>query len=134
MDGQLYPKIHDDGLSKACGPMIQTAGHGSTIQSDKINLMLDKQKILREKLTHYKKIKNKWSHANTVLKLGSISVSCVLAGASILTVAPFSIPLAAAISSEISLENITITNLIVERFTSRCRSILGKNVSMLKIT
>ena len=63
-----------------------------------MNFMLDKQKALREILTHYKKIKNKWSQANTALKIVGITVSCILGGASILSIGPpFSIPIVAAI-------------------------------------
>ena len=46
MTERVYPKLHDD----------------------RMNFMMDKQKALREKLTHYKKIKNKWSCANAALK------------------------------------------------------------------
>jgi hypothetical protein len=84
---------------------------------DKINFMLDKQKLLKEKLVHYKKIKSKWVVANTVLKSVGISVSCMLAGASILTLTPLSLPIAAAILSGISIGNVSVSNLIVEGFT-----------------
>jgi hypothetical protein len=87
--------------------------------SSRINYMLDKQKLLQEKLTHYKKIKGKWATANTVLKSIGISISCALAGASILTIAPLSIPIAAAILSGVSLGNITLANVLVEGFTSK---------------
>ena len=71
-----------------------------TLQStegSQVNYMLDNIKRLREKHAHYKKVKDNWSVTNTVLKITGISVSCVLAGASILTVAPFSVPIVAAI-------------------------------------
>jgi len=97
----LYPKLAD---------------HESR---SRINYMIDKQKLLQEKLTHYIKIKGKWATANTVLKMCGISISCVLAGASILTVAPLSIPIAAAILSGASLGNMALANLLVEGFTSR---------------
>ena len=42
------------------------------LPDDKMNFMMDKQKALREKLAHYKKIKNKWSCANTALKITGI--------------------------------------------------------------
>lgn len=100
---ELYPKLNDDE------------------QSDlyKVNFMLDKQKLLREKLVHYNKIKGKWVVANTVLKMCGISVSCVLAAASIITTAPISIPIVAAILSGVSIGNIAFTNLLVEGFTSK---------------
>ena len=71
MTERVYPKLHDD----------------------KMNFMMDKQKASRGKLAHYKKIKNKWSCANTALKITGISLSCILCGASILTITPFSIPI-----------------------------------------
>ena len=40
-----------------------------------MNFMLDKQKDLRQKLAHYKKIEGKWSFENIVLKVTDISVS-----------------------------------------------------------
>ena len=86
-----------------------------------MNFFLDKQKALREKLAHYKKIKNKWSHKNTVLKITGITVSCILGGASILTIRPFSTPIAAAILGGISLGNTAVTNLLVEGLTSKRR-------------
>ena len=92
---QIYPKLHDD----------------------KMNFMLDKQKALREKLAHYKKIKSKWSLANGVLKSTGISLSCILGGASILTI---SIPIAAAVLGGISLGNTAVTNLLVEGFSNKC--------------
>jgi len=94
---KIYPKLHDD----------------------KIKIMLDKKKVLREKLAHYKKIKKKWSIANTVLKSVSISVSCLLAGAAIVTVTPFAFPVVAAILSGLTIGNTTIGQLLVEGFTIR---------------
>ena len=81
--------------------------------------MLDKQKALREKLAHYIKIKSKWSFANTVLKITGISVPCILDGASILTIAPFSVPIVVAILSGLSLGNVAVGYLLVEGFTNR---------------
>ena len=89
------------------------------LNEDKVNFMLDKQKLLKEKLAHYEKVKGKWTIANTVLKVAGISVTCILGGASILTVSPFSIPLAAVILSGVSLGNMTVSNLLVEGFTSK---------------
>ena len=99
----MYPKLHDDERSDL----------------HKMNFMLDKQKVLREKLAHYKKIKSKWAVASRVLKITGISVSCILGGASILTIAPFSIPIAAAILSGLSLGNVAVSNLLVEGFTNK---------------
>ena len=83
MDEQLYPTLQDQGPA-----------YGETYKK---NFMMDKQKTWGKKLTHYKKIDKKWSLANTVLKMTGISVSCILGGASILTIGPFSIPIAIAI-------------------------------------
>ena len=98
MTEQIYPQLNDD---------------------YKVNFILDQQKLLKEKLDRYKKIKNKWTFANTTLKVCGIAVSCTLAGASILTVAPFAIPVAAAILGGISLANASISTLAVEGFTSK---------------
>ena len=100
MTEQLYPNLQ------------------STTDSQ-LNYMMDKQKALKEKLLHYTKVKNNWSVANTVLKITGISVSCILAGASILTVTPFSVPIAAAILGGISIGNISLSNLLIEGFTSK---------------
>ena len=104
------------------------------LPDDKMNFMMDKQKALREKLAHYKKIKNKWSCANTALKITGISLSCILCGASILTMTPFSIPIAAAILGGISLGNTAVTNLFTELRDSllSVRNILDRNAIILK--
>ena len=81
--------------------------------------MEDKVKLLQKDLAHYKKIKGKWSVANTVLKGTGISVSCVLAGITILTVGLLSVPIATVILGSVSLGNATVTNLLVEGFTSK---------------
>ena len=99
---------------------------------DKMNFMMDKQKALREKLAHYKKIKNKWSCANTALKITGISLSCILCGASILTMTPFSIPIAAAILGGISLGNTAVTNLLTERFTSKRKKYFRQKCDHIK--
>ena len=75
MNEQIYPKIHADG---------QALGPGPAVQSDKINFMLDKQKTLREKLTHYKKIKRRWGHGNTGLKITGYTLTAILSGLAIL--------------------------------------------------
>ena len=108
MDEQLYPKIQSSDGAQA---------HESR---GMLNFMEDKVKLLQKDLTHYKKIKSKWSVANTVLKGTGISVSCVLAGTTILTVGrPLSVPIATVILGSVSLGNATVTNLLVEGFTSK---------------
>ena len=81
---------------------------------------------------HYKKIKNKWSCANTALKITGISLSCILCGASILTMTPFSIPIAAAILGGISLGNTAMTNLLTERFTSKRKKYFRQKCDHIK--
>ena len=48
MDEQLYPKFDDD--------------------KHVLNYMMDKIKLLNKDYTHYRKIKAKWSVANTMLR------------------------------------------------------------------
>ena len=100
---QLYPKLN------------------AVEQSDlyKVNFIQDKQKAMRDKLSHYRKVKGNWSRVNTMLKTCGIIVSCVLGGASILAAAPFSLPIVAAVLSGVSLGNITLNNLLVEGYTSK---------------
>ena len=90
------------------------------LHDDKMNFMMDKQNALREKLAHYKKIKNKWSCANTALKITGI------------TMTPFSIPIAAAILGGISLGNTAVTNLLTERFTSKRKKYFGQKCDHIK--
>ena len=85
MSEPIYPKLADD--------------------SHKAEFILEKKRYLQEKLTHYKKVKHHWSIANTILKGVGISVSCILTGASIITLGPFSVPLAAVIMSGLSAGN-----------------------------
>ena len=68
----LYPKLNDDGM---------------------LNFMEDKLKLLQKDLTHYKKIKSKWSVANTMLRTCGISLASLLAAATAAT-APLSVPIA----------------------------------------
>lgn len=89
------------------------------LNEDKVKIMLDKQKVMRDRLTHYKKIKKKWSVANTVLKSVVLSITCLLSGAAILTVTPFAFPIVAAILGGISIGNQTLGHLLVEGCTSK---------------
>ncbi len=89
------------------------------LNEDKAKFMLDKQKVMREKLTHYKKIKKKWSVANTVLKSVVLSITCLLGGAAILTVTPFALPIVAAILGGVSIGNQTLGHLVIEGYTSK---------------
>ena len=114
MDEQLYPKIRSSELRGM------------------LNFMEDKVKLLQKDLTHYKKIKGKWSVANTVLKGTGISVSCVLAGITILTVGPLSVPMATVILGGVSLGNATVTNLLVEGFTSKRKRYFREKCDYIK--
>ena len=112
-----------------------TDGAQAQVQNDAIpNFMEDKVKLLQKDLAHYKKIKSKRSVANTVLKVTGISVSCVLAGITILTAGPLSVPIAAGILSGVSLGNATVTNLLVEGFTSKCKKYFQQKCSTLRAT
>ena len=71
MTEYVYPKFPDDGVANAT--------------QDKINYMEDKLEHLK-KLARYKKIKNKWTVANTMLWICGISVTGLLAGASVTVV------------------------------------------------
>ena len=111
MDETLYPKLNDGGMS---------------------NFMEDKVKQVQKDLAHYKKNKSRWSVANTALKITGISVSCILGGASILTIGPFSIPIAAAILGGISLGNTGLTNMLVEGFTSKRKRYFREKCAYIK--
>ena len=121
MDESLYPTLQS------------TDGAQAQVQSDAIpNFMEDKVKLLQKDLAHYKKIKSKWSVANTVLKVTGISVSCVLAGITILTAGPLSVPIAAGILGGVSLGNATVTNLLVEGFTSKRKKYFQQKCDYIK--
>ena len=72
MDESLYPKLNDGGM---------------------LNFMEDKVKQVQKDLAHYKKIKNKWSVANTRLRTCGISLTSLLAAA-VAATAPLSVPIA----------------------------------------
>ena len=55
--GCIYIHIGDDKIFTVSYKM--TEGVYPKLPNDKMNFMMDKQKALREKLAHYKKIKNK---------------------------------------------------------------------------
>ena len=103
-----------------------------TVHDDKINFMLDKQKVFLQKLAHFKMIKSKWSLVNTVLKITGISVSCILSGASILIIAPFSIPIVVTTLSGLSLRNVTVGNVLVEGFTNKHLRCLRQKCDLVK--
>ena len=67
-----------------------------------------------------------------VLKITVISVSCILGGASILTIRPFGIPIAAAILGGISLGKTAVTNLLVEGFTSKHKKYFQQKCDHIK--
>ena len=121
-DEQLYPNLQGQKDPAQLTLQGQKDPAQLTLQSTadgRLNYMTDNLKRLREKHAHYKRVKDNWSITNTVLKITGISVSCVLAGASILTVSPFSVPIVAAILGGISIGNISLSNLLIEGFTSK---------------
>ena len=88
-----------------------TEGVYPKLLDDKMNFMMDKQKAL---------------------KITGISLSCILCGASILTMTPFSIPIAAAILGGISLGNTAVTNLLTERFISKHKKYFRQKCDHIK--
>ena len=81
--------------------------------------MEDKVKLLQKDLTHYKKIKSKWSVANTTLRTCGISLASLLAAATAAT-APLSVPIAIPIVlAGVSGANITFTELMIKSFTGK---------------
>ena len=98
MTDQLYPRLDVDA---------------------KVTYMLDKQKLLKAQLRHIEKVKRRWSKANTALKATTVAVTCILGGASILTAAPFSLPVVGAILGGVALTNTAVSNLVVEGITSK---------------
>ena len=85
--------------------------------NDKVSHMQDKKKQLKDKLDHYRKLKRRWSKWNTGLTSAGIVVSVLLAGASILTITPFSLPLAAAILGGCGIGNAVLTNSAIQGYT-----------------
>ena len=61
---------------------------GSEAAQGMINFMEDKLKDLQKELAHYKKIKDKWTVANTIFRTAGISVSGVLGGTTAASLAP----------------------------------------------
>ena len=61
MTEQLYPNLQ--GQKDPAQLTLQSA------TDSQLNYMMDNQKRLQEKQTHYTKVKNNWSVANTVLKI-----------------------------------------------------------------
>ena len=82
--------------------------------------MEDKLEHLKKKLARCKKIKNKWTVANTMLRICGISVTSLLAGASV-TLASLSIPIASFVLAGVSIASITFTESMIEGFTGKCK-------------
>ena len=100
MDESLYPELNYDGM---------------------LNFIEDKVKQVQKDLTHYKKIKSKWSVANTMLRTCGISLASLLAAATAAT-APLSVPIAIPIIwAGVSGAIITFTELMIRSFTGKCK-------------
>ena len=109
----MYPKLPDDGM-------------------DKINYMEDKLGHLKRELARYKKIKNKWTVANTTLRICGISVTGLVAGASA-TVASLSVPIAVPIVlAGVSIASITFTESMIEGFTSKRKKYFRQKCDYIK--
>ena len=102
------------------------------LPDDKMNFMMDKQKALREKLTHYKKVKNKWSVVSTTLRACGISVTCLAAGASA-TVAYLSVPIVVpAVLAGVLILSITFTESMIRGFTDRRKKYFRQKCDHIK--
>ena len=111
MDESLYPKLNDGGM---------------------LNFMEDKVKLLQKDLTHYKKIKNKWSVANTRLRICGISLTSLLAAA-VAATAPLSVPIAVPIVlAGVSWFNITFTELMIKSFTGKRKRYFREKCDYIK--
>ena len=111
MDKQLYPKIQGGTATQA-----QVQSSDSELRG-MLNFMEDKVKLLKKDLTHYKKIKSKWSVANTTLgtcgiSLASIAIPIVLAG--------------------VSGANITFTELMINSFTGKRKRYFREKCDYIK--
>ena len=110
MDEQLCPTLQ----SEARRPLIQSAEHYRT------NFILNKQKDdLEEKLAHYRKLKRRWSHANTALKASGFVILVILTAASISTGVVFGFIVASSILGGASFGTTVETFVALLRFTSK---------------
>ena len=97
-----------------------------------LNFMEDKVKLLQKDLTHYKKIKSKWSVANTTLRACGISLASLLAGATAAT-APLSVPIAIPIVLGcVSGFNIAFTELMIKSFTGKRKRYFKERCDYIK--
>ena len=93
--------------------------------------MEDKLEHLKKELARYKKIKSKWTVANTTLRICGISATGLLAGASV-TVASLSIPIASFVLAGVSIANITFTESMFEVFTGKCKRYFRQKCDYIK--
>ena len=93
--------------------------------------MEDKSEHLKKELAHYKKIKSKWTVANTKLRICDILVTGLLAGASV-AVASLSIPIASFILAGDSIASITFTESMIEGFTGKRKRYFRQKCDYIK--
>ena len=79
----------------------------------------------------YKKIKSKWTVANTMLRICGISVTGLLAGASV-TVASLSIPIASFVLADVSIASVTFTESMIEGFTGKRKKYFRQKCDYIK--
>ena len=91
----------------------------------------DKLEHFKKELAHFKKVKSKWTVANTMLRICGISVTDLLAGASV-TVASLSIPIASFLAG-VSIASITFTESMIEGFTGKCKKYFRQKCDYIKV-
>ena len=86
----------------------------------------------KKELARYKKIKSKWTVANTTLRICGISVTGLIAGASA-TVASLSVLIAVPIVlAGVSIASITFTESMIEGFTSKRKKYFRQKCDYIK--
>ena len=93
--------------------------------------MEDKLEHLKKELACYKKIKSKWTVANIMLRICGISVTSLLAGASV-TVASLSISIASFVLAGVSIASITFTESMIEGFTGKRKRYFRQKCDYIK--
>ena len=127
----VYPTLQDGKVIQA---QVQSSdGTQAQVQSDAIpNFMEDKVKLVQKDLVHYKKIKSKWSVANTTLRTCGISLASLLAAATAAT-APLSVPIAIPILlAGVSGANITFAELMIKSFTGKRKRYFREKCDYIK--
>ena len=122
MDEQLYPKTTQAQVQSSDG-----------VSRGMLNFMEDKVKQVQKDLARYKKIKSKWSVANTTLRTTcGISLASLLAAATAAT-APLSVPIAIPIVlAGVSGANIAFTKLMIKSFTGKRKRYFREKCDYIK--